>query len=171
MNRLMIQAVLFFILCPLLVAQQPRQAAPPSATAQPAPAEQQPADVPQSAVAERNQAIRSARTLCIHSGSAFITVSTFDRALMKQKNWDQLGLNIVASPNCQADLQIDVNRLIFTHIHTYVLTDMRSDFVLASGRVTAVDGIVASGPMAEQIVKILSTARLPGQAAGTGRGF
>ena len=171
MNRLMIQAVLFFIFCPLLAAQQPRQAAPPSATAQPAPAEQQPADVPQSAVAERNQAIRSARTLCIHSGSAFITVSTFDRALMKQKNWDQLGLNIVASPNCQADLQIDVNRLIFTHIHTYVLTDMRSDFVLASGRVTAVDGIVASGPMAEQIVKLLSTARLSAQAASADHGL
>ncbi len=155
MNRLMIPAVLAIALCPLVAAQQPA----PSAVA------------PQSSVAERNRAIRSASTLCIHSGSAFITVSTFDRALMKQKNWDQLGLNIVASPNCHADLQIDVDRLIFTHIHTYVLTDMRSDFVLASGRVTAFDGIVASGPMAEQIVKILSAARLPAQAAGAGRGL
>jgi len=36
--------------------------------------------------------------------------------------------------------------------------------VLASGRVRAFDGVVASGPMAEQIVKILSAARLTAQA-------
>lgn len=164
MNRLTIQAVLVFSLCPLLVAQSPGQTDSSSTTPPTPSAGQQVADAPQSNVAERNQAIRSARTLCIRSGSAFITVSTFDRALMMQKNWDQLGLDIIASPDCHADLQIDVDRLIFTHIHTYVLTDMRSDFVLASGRVTAPDGIIASGPMAAQIVKILSAARLPAQA-------
>jgi len=150
MNRLMIPAIFALTLCPLLAAQEPGKAA----------------DAPQpSAVAERDQAIKSARTICIKSETAFITVSTFDRALMRQKNWDRLGLNIVANPDCHADLQIDVDRLIFTHIHTYVLTDTSTKFVLASGRVTAFDGIVASGPMAGQIVKILSAARLPVQAA------
>jgi len=153
MNRLLILAALSFSLSPLLAAQQP--ASVPQSTI-----------APQSDVSERNQAIRTARTLCIRSGSAFITVSTFDRALMMQKNWDQLGLDIVASPDCHADLQIDVDRLIFTHIHTYVVTDMRSDYVLASGRVTAPDGIIASGPMAAQIVKILSAARLPAPSNG-----
>ena len=171
MNRLMIQAVLFLTLCSLLVAQQSRQATSPSTAAQLAPAEQQAADVPQSsALAERMQAIRNARTIRINSETQYLTVSTLERALMKQKNWDQLGLNIVGN-GCSADLEIEVHRLVFTHIHTYVLTDKSTGIVLAAGRVRAFDGVVASGPMAEQIVKILSAARLPAQAAGTDRGL
>src|SRR5579863_4672929 len=116
MNRLMIPAVLFLSLCTLLAAQQPDQAASALAS----PAAQQAADVPQSsAVAERTQAAKSARTICIKSETVFLTVSTLERALMKQKNWNQLGLNIVGdatSATCSADLEIDVDRLPLTHI-------------------------------------------------------
>ena len=84
---------------------------------------------------------------------------------MKQKEWEKLGLNIVENPK-SADLQLHIDRLIFTHIHTYVLTDRRTSIVLASGRVTAFDGIIASGPMAGQIVKLLSAARLPAPPQG-----
>jgi hypothetical protein len=168
MNRLMIQATLVLGLCPLLTAQQPKPAASPaSATA----AEQQSAVAPQSgAVAERMQAIKNARTIRINSETQYLTVSTLERALMKEKNWDQLGLNIVETGR-SADLEIDVNRLVFTHIHTYVVTDKSTGVVLAAGRVRAFDGVVASGPMAEQIVKILSAARLPAQAASADRGL
>jgi hypothetical protein len=170
MNRLMIQAVLSLSLCPLAVAQS-EQPASPSTSSQPTPAAQQAADAPQSsAIAERVQAIKNARTICIHSETLFLTVSTLERALMKQKNWGRLGLNIVGE-GCSADLQIDVDRLHFTHIHTYVLTDKSTRIVLAAGRVRAFDGVVASGPMAEQIVKILSAARLPAQASGGERGL
>jgi hypothetical protein len=165
-------STLALFLCPLLAAQQPQRAASAAATAQPALAGQAANDMPPANfIAERNQAIKGAETVCIRSRTAFITVSTFDRALMKQKNWNQLGLNIVASPDCSGDLQIDLDRLIFTHIHTYVVTDTKSGFVLASGRVTALDGIVASGPMAEQIVKLLSAARLPAQTPGGASGL
>jgi hypothetical protein len=171
MNRLTIQAVLVLSLSPLLMAQQPQPTASPSTTAQLAPAEPQAADAPQSsAVAERILAIKNARTICINSETQFLTVSTLERALMKQKNWDRLGLNIVGNP-CNADLEIAVDRLVFTHIHTYVLTDKSTGIVLASGRVRAFDGVVASGPMAEQIVKILSAARLPAPAAGAASGL
>ena len=165
MNRLTISAVLLFSLCPLLVAQQPRQAVSPSTTT---PAEQQAA--PSTAVNERILAIKNARTIRISSETQYLTVSTLERALMMQKNWDQLGLNIVAN-GCYADLEIEVHRLVFTHIHTYVVTDKSTGVVLAAGRVTAFDGVVASGPMAEQIVKILSAARLPAQATGADRGL
>jgi hypothetical protein len=171
MNRQMNQAVLFLSLCPLLVAQQPKQAASLSTAAQLAPASQQAADAPQSsAVAERIQTIKNARTIRINSETQYLTVSTLERALMKQKNWNQLGLNIVGNGR-SADLEVEVHRLVFTHIHTYVLTDKSTGIVLASGRVRAFDGVVASGPMAEQIVKILSAARLPAQAAGADRGL
>jgi len=151
MNRLMIKVVISLSLYPL---------------AAPALAAQQAADAPQPpAVAERIQAMKSARTVCIHSETAFLTVSTLERALMKQKNWDRLGLNIIGE-TCGADLEINVDRLHFTHIHTYVLMDRSTAIVLAAGRVRALDGVVASGPMAEQIVKILSAARLTARASG-----
>jgi hypothetical protein len=86
-----------------------------------------------------------------------------ERALMKQKNWEKLGLSIISDPR-GADLEIQVDRLIFTHIHTYVLSDKRTGIILASDRVRAIDGVVAAGPMAEQIVKILSAVRLQSPA-------
>lgn len=156
MYRLMIQAILSLSLCPLAA----RDLAP-----------QQAADAPQpSALAERVQAMKNARTVCIHSETVFLTVSTLERALMKQKNWDRLGLNIIGE-TCNADLEINVDRLHFTHIHTYVLTDRTTGIVLAAGRVRALDGVVASGPMAEQIVKILSSARLTARARGSEPGL
>jgi hypothetical protein len=171
MIRLMIQAALFLCFCTLLVAQQPAQAASAPATEQTSLRAQQTADAPQaSAVAERNLAIKNARTIHINSDTVYLTVSTMDRALLKQKDWEKLGLNIVNNP-VGADLELQINRLVFTHIHTYVLTDKATSIVLASGRVRAFDGVVASGPMAEQIVKALAAARLPGRAAGSDRGF
>lgn len=157
MNRLMIQALLSLSLCPLAVGQTEQ------ATSL--------ADAPQpNAVAQRAQAIKSARTICIHSETLFLTVSTLERALMKQKNWDRLGLNILGEAR-GADLQIDVDRLHFTHIHTYVVTDKSTGIVLAAGRVRALDGVIASGPMAEQIVKILSVDRLAAPAPIPGHGL
>ena len=171
MIRSMLHAVLFASLCPLLVAQQPSQAASTSATAQHDQTARQAAEAPQSSAAsERNQAIRSARTIHINSETAFLTVSTLERALMKQRDWEKLGLNIITNPN-GADLELQINRVVFTHIHTYILTDKATSIVLASGRARAIDGVVASGPMAEQIVKILSAARLPGSSTSGDRGF
>jgi hypothetical protein len=168
MNRLLIQTIVSLSLCPLGMCQS-GQAASSSTTPQAAGAAQQAA--PQSSsVAERVQAIKNARTVCIRSEMVFLTVSTLERALMKEKNWDRLGLNIVGE-GCKADLQIDVDRLHFTHIHTYVLTDKSTGIVLVAGRVRAFDGVVASGPMAEQIVKVLAAARLPGQGSGGVGGF
>ena len=162
---------LCLVLCPLLLAQQPTQAASTSATEQSALPAQQAADAQQpSALVERNLAIKNARTIHINSETAYLTVSTLERALMKQKNWNQLGLNIVGN-SCRGDLEIEVHRLVFTHIHTYVLTDKATSIVLASGRVRALDGVVASGPMAEQIVKILSAGRLPARTEGSDRGL
>ena len=144
MKRLLIQSALALILSPLAFAQTQPSTAPVDPQ-------------PSASVAERIQAIKNAKSICIESKTMFLTVSTLERALMKQKNWDKLGLNLINS--CKADLQIDVDRLHFTHIHTYVVTERSSGIVLAAGRVRAFDGVVASGPMAQQIVKVLSAAR------------
>lgn len=186
MNRSLFQAVIFLSLCPLLMAQQPTQAASTAAAAQPAQAIQITGslqltpDASTAAVAaerlalmrqreaemphytgdfSRNAALKNARTIFICSETTFLTNSTMQRALFNQKDWEKLGLNILNN-NRDADLQLQINRLVFTHIHTYALSDRKTGVVLASGRVRAFDGVVAANPMAEQIVKILSAARL-----------
>jgi hypothetical protein len=171
MNRLMIQAALCMILYPVLTAQQPGQPSSTSDTARSAQAAQSSSDALEpTASAERALAIKNARTICINSETVFLSPSTLDRALMKEKNWEKLGLNIINNPS-GADLQIQVNRVVFTHIHTYIVTERATGIVLASGRVRALDGVIASGPMAEQIIKALSAIRLPAPPAGTVRGL
>ena len=177
MNRFLLQAAIGLILCPLLVAQQPQQAATPT-TPQPAQAIQitgtlelthaahLPVEPPPLTAADldRNKILKNARTVWINSETDFLSSATLSRSLLGQKDWDKLGLSIISGPSygerhC-ADLEIQVNRVVFTHIHTYVLSDKKTGVVLASGRVRPFDGVVASGPMAEQIVHILSAARL-----------
>lgn len=171
MNRSALQALLCLIISTPLVAQQPTQTVSPSNSAQPAATEQQAGDLPQpSASSERTQVIRKARKIYISSKTNFLTVSTLERALLQQKGWEKLGLNIVTNQS-SADLEIAVDRLIFTHIHTYVVTDKSSSIVLAAGRVRAFDGVVASGPMAEQIVKALATKRSPSHPASGDQGY
>jgi hypothetical protein len=189
MNRPMIQAVLLLSLSPLLAAQQQPQAATTLPTQQPVQTIQitgsielthpvpKPVEEPLLSAADldRDKVLKEARTLCIFSETDFLSPATLSRALLSQKDWEKLGLSIVDSPRYvdprtskprPAELQLQIDRIVFTHIHTYVLTERATGVVLASGRVRAFDGVVASGPMAEQIVKILSAARLPARAAG-----
>jgi hypothetical protein len=185
---------LCLVLCPLLLAQQPPQAASTSATGQPAQAiqitgtlkltqaAQEPVEEHLFAAADldRNRILRNARTILICSDTDFLSSATLSRALLGQKDWEKLGLSIIDGPRYAdprtskprpAELQLQIDRVVFTHIHTYVLTDRTTGVVLASGRVRALDGVVASGPMAEQIVKILAAARIPSSPTSGDRGF
>jgi hypothetical protein len=121
------------------------------------------ADVPQSsaAVAGSNpmQLLKNARTIYIHSKTLFLTVDTLDRALALEKNWPKLDLTIVQDQRV-ADLLIEIDRPLFTYIHTFVIVDKRTSIVLGSGKVTAFDGTIASGGIASDIVKIFSAIRI-----------
>ena len=159
MNRLTMYTIFCIAFRPLLTAQRsqrrrPQLLRPPTSFCRQRRAGR-PMQCTRAPPRRRNQAIKKARTIFISSETAYLTVSTLDRALLKQKNWDRLGLNIVDN-TVGADLELKVDRLVLTHIHTYVLTDKATGIVLASGRVRAFDGVVASDPMAEQIVSALS---------------
>jgi hypothetical protein len=110
------------------------------------------------AATDTGKIIKAARTLYIRSKTSFLTVDTLDRALALQKDWPKLGVVIVTDPRV-ADLFIEIDRPIFTYVHTFVITDKRTSIVLGAGKVTAIDGTVASGGLAKEIVKILSSAR------------
>jgi len=57
-------------------------------------------------------------------------------------------------------LIIELDRPLFTYVHTFVISDKKTSIVLGSGKVTAFDGTIASGGLAKDIVKIFSDARL-----------
>jgi hypothetical protein len=122
------------------------------------------ADSPQSSAAVSSadpaQILKNAKTIYIHSKTQFLTVDTVDRALLQEKDWPKLGLTIVEDPRV-ADLFINIDRPLFTYVHTFVVIDKRTSIVLGSGKVTAFDGTIASGGIAKDIIKIFSAARLP----------
>ena len=121
------------------------------------------AAVPQSSAAIANanptQILKDAKTVYIHSKTSFLTVDTLQRALGLQKDWPRLGLTIVQDQRV-ADLLIEIDRPLFTYVHTFVIVDKKTSIVLGSGKVTAWDGTIASGPLAKDIVKIFAAARL-----------
>jgi S1-C subfamily serine protease len=122
------------------------------------------ADIPQSSAAISNadpkQIVKSAKTVFILSKTAFLTVDTLDRALVLEKLWPQLELTIVQDQRV-ADLLIEIDRPLFTYVHTFVIIDKKTSIVLDSGKVTAFDGTIASGGLAKDIVKYFAAARIP----------
>lgn len=182
MFQKLLPIALILTLCPLLAAQQPTPTLQITGSIELTHAEPKPVEEPSLSAADldRGQVLKKARTICIHSDTDFLSPATLSRALLSQKDWEKLGLSIVensryvdprASKPRPAELQLQIDRVVFTHIHTYVLTERATGVVLASGRVRAFDGVVASGPMAEQIVKILSAARLPSRPASSNQGL
>jgi hypothetical protein len=121
-------------------------------------------DVPQSSAAIANsdpkQMLKNARTIYVHSKTLFLTVDTLDRALALEKDWPRLELTIVQDQRV-ADLLIEIDRPLFTYVHTFVIVDKRTSIVLGSGKVTAFDGTIASGGIAKDIIKIFSAVRIP----------
>jgi hypothetical protein len=108
--------------------------------------------------------VKNAKTIYIQSKTAFLTVDTVDHALVTEKDWAKLGLTIVGDQRV-ADLRIEIDRPLFTYIHTFVISDKKTSIVLGSGRVTAFDGTIASGGIAHDIVKFFAAAREPAPPA------
>jgi hypothetical protein len=123
-----------------------------------------PTDGPQSSAAIGNadprQIVKSARTIYLHSKTSFLTVDTLDRELALQEAWPKLALTIVQDQRV-ADLLIEIDRPLFTYVHTFVIIDKKTSIVLDSGKVTAFDGTIASGGLAKDIVKFFAAARIP----------
>lgn len=132
--------------------QTPRQAA-----------EAVPASSAAIASADPKQLIKNAKTIYLKSKTAFLTIDTLQRALLSNKKWPQLGLIIVQDPRL-GDLVVEVDRPLFTYVHTFVLSDQKTTIVLGSGKQTAFDGTIASKGLADDIVKLLAAARIPGKA-------
>jgi hypothetical protein len=100
------------------------------------------------------------KTLYIDSATVFIPLDVMQKALMSQKEWKKLHVKLVGDPKV-ADMKLHIDRVHFTHLHTFVLSDEKSSIVLGAGQARALDGIIASGDLADQVVNILITTRNP----------
>ena len=115
--------------------------------------------------ANPDQLLKNAKTIALRSKTLFLTIDTLQRTLITNKQWKELGLVIVQDQRL-ADLVVEVDRPLFTYVHTFVLTDAKTSIVIVAGKQTAFDGTSASGGLAKDLVKILAAARLPNAAKG-----
>jgi hypothetical protein len=157
MNRFLLQAAIWSHPLPAaggtaaaasrhaLHSEQPSQAIQITGTLELTHAAHPPAELPPLTAADldRNQILRNARTIFICSETDFLSSATLSRALLGQKDWEKLDLSIIDGPRYadprskphSAELQLQIDRVVFTHIHTYVLTERATGVVLAAGRV------------------------------------
>jgi hypothetical protein len=110
--------------------------------------------------ANPKEILRAAKTLHVATRSVYFTPETLQKELAKQKNFQNLRLMVVTDPKL-ADLQITVDRPLFTYAFTYSVTDLKTSILLDSGKVTAIDGGVAAGKIAKQLVEKWTIGRKP----------
>jgi mono/diheme cytochrome c family protein len=101
--------------------------------------------------------LRSARTIFIMSRSGYFNSTDLANELMKKPDFAEMGLSITRVRN-EADLVIEVDRLVFTTEFPYVVADPRSNTVVASGQVNSLFGSAAS-KIARMFVKQIKEAR------------
>jgi S1-C subfamily serine protease len=107
--------------------------------------------------ANPTELFKSARTICIRSKTTWFTADVLAKEIAKRAGKD-LGLLIVEDPKL-ADLILLVDRPIFTYDFTYTVTSPSTGIILASGKVTAVDGVRAAPGIAKKFLEQLKEAR------------
>ena len=103
------------------------------------------------ATANPQDILRAARTIQVLSKSMYFTVDILEKELAKQKDFGNLGFVLVKDARV-ADLLVTIDRPLFTYDFTYSVTDRRTSIVLDAGKVTAVSGGAAAGPIAKKLV-------------------
>jgi len=101
--------------------------------------------------ADRKDILQSAKTAAISTRTMYFTPETLERELVRQREYEALGLLLVKDKRV-ADLLITVDRPLFTYTFTYAVTDAKTSVVVATGKVTAIDGNTAAGKIAKELV-------------------
>jgi hypothetical protein len=132
-----------------------------------------PALVPNAGPAREEQnspatALATARTLRVTSKTTFFTAFMLEQELLNNKEFRDLGLNVV-NGHSGGDLLVNVDRPLFTYDFTYAVSDAHTGIILATGKVTAIDGPHAAQGIASQLVQALEKARALQSAQGNGQ--
>ena len=108
--------------------------------------------------------LRSAQTIFISSKSKWFRATFVESELRKRPEFKTLGLKLVNNRE-NADIQVELDRPLFSYTYTFKLIHPASSLVLASGGVSekqkSLHGSNAAARVAEEIIKHLQDARTP----------
>jgi S1-C subfamily serine protease len=102
--------------------------------------------------------LRKARTVFVNSRTVWFTTSMLEMELMKQPGFHDLKLTVVRDRKL-ADLDIEVDRPLWTYTFTAVVQDARTSILLGNDEVIAASGELAAPRLAQKIVKMIGASR------------
>lgn len=103
-------------------------------------------------------ALAKARTLRVTSKTTFFNPFVLEKELLNDMEFRVLGLSVVNGYK-GGELVINVNRPLFTYDWTYSVSDSHTGIVLATGKVTAIDGSHAAKGIAKKLIQEFEKAR------------
>lgn len=99
--------------------------------------------------------LRRAKIVCIKSRSVYFNEGTLENALTKNSKFSTLGFILTKDSN-EADIIIEVQRVLFTSVFTFAAIDRRTGTIVATGKATSILGLrllySASQSMARQFL-------------------
>jgi len=103
-------------------------------------------------------ALAKARTLRVTTKTTFFNPFVLQKELLDNMEFRLLGLSVVNGYK-GGELLVTVNRPLFTYDWTYSVSDSHTGIVLATGKVTAMDGARAAKGIAKKLVQEFEKAR------------
>jgi hypothetical protein len=102
-----------------------------------------------------------AQTVYICSNTSYFEAVQLQNELRKRAEFDAWEMAILDGwdKGNAADIRIEIDRPLFTFTFTYKVTDRATSILLASGKITAIDGNAAAPILAERIVQDIKKAR------------
>lgn len=118
----------------------------------------------------QDEAFSTARKIVIWSRSRFFTEEALERKIVGSKKLEALGVTVVGSA-AKPDLQIRLDRPLFTFDFAYTITDQRTNAVIMNGKVTAINDEAASDEIVRKLEARIAAARAaePVRAGGFAR--
>ncbi len=124
----------------------PRPVRPPSAT--------------EIVKSDPHEILRDAKIFHVYSYSFYIKAEMMENAMMRQPEFKAGSLKLIDRKE-SADILINVEHKLFTWDYRYTLTDRRTGIVLASEKVTVIDGKAAAYKFTKKIMTILRKHKAP----------
>jgi hypothetical protein len=102
-----------------------------------------------------------ARTIYVYSNTDYFESIQFQNALRKRSEFELWQMAFINGWDKQnfADVNIEIDRPLFTFTFTYQITDRATGMVLSTGKVAAFDGNAAAPMLAKRFVEDVKKAR------------
>jgi hypothetical protein len=104
--------------------------------------------------------LREAQMIHIQSSTKFFDPFQLESELQKQSEFTEWNLMLVDRSDA-ADIQVEIDRPLFTYTFNYRVVDRKTRVVLATGKVSAINGSAAAPKLAKEILQQVKEARPP----------